>query len=268
VTPFFFGPSGRRMFGIYHPAVGPRPSVSAVLLCNPFGQEAIRVHRCYRVLSERLSRAGVSVLRFDLFGAGDSYGNDGDGDFDGWRQDVLAAHHELVRRSGSSNVRWIGARLGATLALCAAADGCVALRRLLLWDPVLNGAAYLEELRTKHFEALEMSYGMFASEWRKALKPDTDDASEAMGFTLSGRLRSQLELLSLDAIRLPRGIDIQVITDRDDEAVTRWLAAVAPHGQSVGVARVETFDWTTEEAMNSALVPNATIQRIMQSLGE
>jgi hypothetical protein len=53
---------------------------AAVLLCNPFGQEAIRCHRAFRLLSARLASSGIPSLRFDYFGTGDSPGNDGEGD--------------------------------------------------------------------------------------------------------------------------------------------------------------------------------------------
>ena len=33
-----------------------RPASVAVLLCNPFGEEAVRAHRAYRVLAQRLVR--------------------------------------------------------------------------------------------------------------------------------------------------------------------------------------------------------------------
>ncbi len=71
-TAIHFGTSGRELFGIYHAAEVVSPSRPAVLLCNPFGQEAVRAHRIYRILAERLARAGHNVMRFDYYATGDS----------------------------------------------------------------------------------------------------------------------------------------------------------------------------------------------------
>jgi hypothetical protein len=50
----------------------------AVLLCNPFGQEALRSQRGFRVLADRFARTGCATLGFDYFGTGDSDGDDDD----------------------------------------------------------------------------------------------------------------------------------------------------------------------------------------------
>jgi len=65
MTPFHFGDSSRKLFGVYHRAGTASAQAPAVLLCNPFGEEAIRAHRIYRILAERLARHGAHVLRFD-----------------------------------------------------------------------------------------------------------------------------------------------------------------------------------------------------------
>src|SRR5690349_2644367 len=97
--PLYFEADSRRLFGMFHP----RPATAAprrgVLLCNAFGREAIRAHRVFRVLAERLSRAGCDVLRFDYYATGDSAGDDGEVDFSAWPRDILAAHSELLARS-------------------------------------------------------------------------------------------------------------------------------------------------------------------------
>ena len=99
MTPMLFGPASRQLFGLYH--APERESKLAVLICMPLGQEAVRAHRLFRVLSDRLARAGVAVLRFDYHGSGDSPGEDTDGELEGWRRDICTAHEELRRRTGA-----------------------------------------------------------------------------------------------------------------------------------------------------------------------
>ena len=67
----------RRLFGLFPPPE--REGRIAVLICAPFGQEVVRSHRLFRVLSDRLARTGIAVLRFVPYGTGDSPGEDIDG---------------------------------------------------------------------------------------------------------------------------------------------------------------------------------------------
>ena len=62
MTPYYFGDSKRRLFGIFHPATSRQSLNTGVLLCYPVGQEYIRAHRTFLQLSLMLSRAGFHVL--------------------------------------------------------------------------------------------------------------------------------------------------------------------------------------------------------------
>jgi uncharacterized protein len=266
MIPFHFGRSERRMFGALHPSA--QQTQVAVLLCNPFGQEGIRIHRSFRVLAERLSRLGINVLRFDPFGTGDSAGDDEDGDLDGWCGDVQVAHDELLRRSGATRVTWLGARLGATMALRAASTKPMSLRGIVLWDPILDGAAYLQLLRVKHVEALAASYGLIGPPLREHLSADPAVfESESMGFVLSSRLRSQLQVLSPDSSPPLVGIDVGIIADPADATVQKWIDARTRRDERVQFfPSLDRFDWTAEEAMNTALVPAQTLQQLVTTL--
>src|SRR6185369_16185836 len=100
LTPLRFGASARRLFGLYQPPSAGTGNAQCVVLCNPFGQEAIRSHRLLRVLGDRLARAGFAVLRFDYSGTGDSDGDDSEADLGRWVEDVLSADAEARRASG------------------------------------------------------------------------------------------------------------------------------------------------------------------------
>src|SRR5690606_7680103 len=118
----------------------------AALLCNPFGQEAIRAHRVFNVLADRLAQRGVPVLRFDYHATGDSPGDDDAGELMGWAMDILAAQEKLDALARPARRVWIGLRLGALLCAIASRSAAVAPDMLVFWDPVLDGAAYLYEL--------------------------------------------------------------------------------------------------------------------------
>jgi pimeloyl-ACP methyl ester carboxylesterase len=96
-----------------------------------------------------MSAAGHHVLRFDYFGVGESAGASEEGDLEGWRDDIETAVEELKSMAGTPRVSLVGLRLGGTLA------AEVATRRgdieaLALWDPVVSGRGYLDELDAEH----------------------------------------------------------------------------------------------------------------------
>src|SRR5438309_877032 len=91
-----FGTEGRPLFGFYHPPrEGPWRGVG-VVLCRPIGTDQTRSDRAYRHLAERLAASGFACLRFDLFGTGDSGGDEfAPGLVKTWLDDVGLAIDEL-----------------------------------------------------------------------------------------------------------------------------------------------------------------------------
>ncbi|WP_181969773.1 serine aminopeptidase domain-containing protein [Paraburkholderia sp. DHOC27] len=164
-------------FGWLHPAAGRE----GVVLCNPFGYDALCTHRGWRRLAERIAAAGLPVLRFDYPGAGDSLGNEEDpGCVERWIGSIVAAVNHLRHETGVTTITLCGLRLGATLAALAAerlgdVDG------LVLLSPVLSGRNYLRELRAHRQSWLSTTAGMNADPI-----PDTAAYVEAFGFGLHG----------------------------------------------------------------------------------
>ena len=248
-----FTTGGRQLAGVLHPG----DARTGVLMCNPYGQEAVRVQRLQRVLAERLSSKGHAVLRFDWFGTGESMGEDGEGELLGWQDDLLAADARLRADSGCARVVWFGIRLGASVALLAAersaAQGDRAPGGLVLWEPVLDGAHYLAGLGADHERALAYSYGPL----RRNPAVDHGPTSQAIGFEMGPTLRAQLGQLSLS---LPdSGPPIEVLAPPGH----RGLGSSDVGTRRIGLrVFVHDFDWTSEEAMNTALVPAEALREI------
>lgn len=140
---FFFGSSDQQLFGYYH--APPGVERGAVVICPSWGTEYQYAHRALRTLAKRLSEAGMHVLRFDYSGAGDSWGDTTDGDLTRWQDDASAAVEELLAMSGRPKVDVIGLRMGAFVAARAAAVRRD-IKRLILWDPVLDGRSWVREM--------------------------------------------------------------------------------------------------------------------------
>ncbi len=136
---FFFGPPDRELYGFYHPPVG---DGRAVILCPSLGLEYQYAHRALRVLAQRLAENGSHVLRFDYRGTGNSWGKDTEVDLDQWCDDLDLAARELRTMSGKPRLDFVGLRLGGAVAQ-KVGEEFGGVDRLVLWDPVLNGADWI-----------------------------------------------------------------------------------------------------------------------------
>lgn len=268
MTPFAFGPPSRRLTGLFHPAERSGAAGDAVLVCPPWGHEAMRSQRFFRVLADRLTRAGFAVLRFDYHGTGDSPGDDLDGEMEGWRQDVGAAHAELWRLSGAPRIHWLGARLGATLALRAAHEPGSAPTRLLLWDPVVDGPRYLHELHAAHVHALEASLCVPDRTLRRQLGQTPEAFPEGLlGTALSARLLQQLRGIAPAHVTASAVHDTVVLARAQDAPVAQWVGAQRARELPVTLLPLQHgLAWTSEPQPNNAMVPAEALQRLLAEL--
>ena len=267
MKPIRFGTPERQLAGLYLPAAADARGES-VLLCCPFGQEAIRAQRVLYILAERLARAGFDVLRFDYFATGDALGDDEDGDIDGWVGDVLSAHTQLCFESKNTRCSWIGLRLGAAIAALASAKLSVPLEKLILWDPVINGSDYLVELAHAHKEAMQMAYGIrYIIDQKLREVFQCESSSEALGFPLTSRLRTQLEALSPASFAHVRALNVNIFSaDLNlsmSEVELQFAANNVDHKTTLLSPGVV---WTANEMMNASLVPARTLEVIADSL--
>lgn len=269
--PFYFGKRERRLFGVYHPVLRPQvaqpdlPS-TGVILCNPFGQEAVRAHRMLRVLADRLAQSGRAVLRFDPYATGDSAGDDSEADLDGWTDDLHEADLKLRELARVNQTIWIGMRLGASVALRAAHQARQGLSRLILWDPVLDGARYLQFLRERHVQSLVRTFSLVTKPSPPELARDPGSyQDEAIGFSLSPRLRQQIASLDLEVCNLPACPEsIVAITDPDDPDGEHLATLRCDDTRLVIVQLHHGTDWTTDTAENIALVPAGALKLLLQ----
>jgi uncharacterized protein len=261
MRPFFFGRSERLLFGSYHaPAVrSPRPG--AVLLCNPFGQDAIYAHRIYATLAAKLSKVGQHVLRFDYYGTGDSAGEVEDGSQAEWLEDILEAHQELLASSGASRVIWVGLRYGGTLALLASQSLPRSIASLILWDPVVDGAAYLQELAQAHATFMRQEL----RGWRPSLAKDC----EALGFPLGPDLKHAIASIDLADVRPPKARQVTVLSSSQKTCLDRFRQTVAGWSDAAHwVEMTSSSPWNSDQALNALLVPMDTLDAIVARIQE
>jgi pimeloyl-ACP methyl ester carboxylesterase len=134
-----------------------------VVLCNPFGYEALCVHRGWRELAEALAVRGMPTLRFDYPGTGDSSGSEEDPQrLRAWLDSIKAAAAWLRAETGVTRLSFCGLRLGATLAALAA-EALGDIENLVLLAPVSSGRSYLRELEMQHHSWLSAQIGLAGS---------------------------------------------------------------------------------------------------------
>lgn len=124
------------VFGWYSPGRTGR----AVLLCPPLGFEGVATYRGWRDLALRLDAAGLSTLRIDYPGEGESTDEQA-GRLDGQIGAIRRAVRFLREQDGAREVYLIGLRSGATLAaLSGEGEG------LVLLSPFASGRSYLRAM--------------------------------------------------------------------------------------------------------------------------
>jgi pimeloyl-ACP methyl ester carboxylesterase len=267
MTPLFFGHGQRRLFGLYTPArktaAGlPAASTRAVVLCPPLGQEYLHAHRSLRQLANLLAAAGYDVLRFDYYGTGDSAGGMNDADLRGWEDDIATAIDELKDTCDAPRVNLVGLRLGATLAAQVAARRARDTQSLVLWDPVVRGATYLEELmRAGGGETPEARAPI-------PIGPEQGGGHEILGFPITARLQSQLATVDLGALvpSLPKRT-LALWTSSTADQAHLASAAVPPAEARLAMEYIEALPaWLNDADSGAGAVPVAVLHRIVQWL--
>jgi pimeloyl-ACP methyl ester carboxylesterase len=185
-------------------------------------------------------------MRFDYYGSGDSAGGDTDGSVRQWRDDVGTAIEELRDIAGLRSVGLIGVRLGAPLAVACAADR-KDVDRLVLWDPVYDGSAYVHEITGNGSE---------------------HETVEARGFLLTAPVRSEMRAITLEDFRqaLPRTLIVSTVEPDTYGGLEQTLL-----GAKVDVTTAHCPGpqvWEEEADFAAAGMPVAALEEIARWMSE
>ena len=261
--PYYFGDSKRPLYGVYDPPRSARMLDQGVLLCYPLAQEYMRSHWAFRQLVSQLAKTGLHCMRFDFYGSGDSAGASVDGSMAQWHNDVETGLTELKDMAGISKVSLVGLRFGAAIAATAPVQAHK-VKNLVLWDPVVNGAAYMDNLRRLHDSMLK-HHKHYKNPWLKSVN---GEPTEIFGFTFSERMLGDIQALDLlDRKEFSaEGVYLFVSEERPE------YRALKAHLESLGVLegyRVfpDGGDWEDPVAIDKALIASNIIKAIADRLG-
>ncbi|HBR98678.1 MAG TPA: hypothetical protein DD979_15085 [Gammaproteobacteria bacterium] len=246
LQPVFFDEPPR--YGVLHTPAD-APARTPVLICPPIGHEYTRTHRTLKLLAIALARSGHPVLRFDYTGSGDSAGMLEKASVGQWVDDIQRAANYLKTQSQHDQLVLVGARLGAALALQADIPG---LSQRLLWEPVIDGDAYINAARAMHRDAL---HDLDRFRWQQK----HCDPTELLGYRYGDALLNELR-----ALRVP-----------DDawsaEATTVLHYAAGEHAAlPEGVTQVAVpgpARWFDAAYLDDILLDYGVINRIKELLG-
>jgi pimeloyl-ACP methyl ester carboxylesterase len=255
ILPFYFRLPDKPIFGCYHEPSTSRQRSCGILICQPVGHEYVNSHRALRHLAVRLAEAGFPVLRFDYYGCGDSSGDSEDASVAQWLKDISAAVVELRRRSGLFPICMVGLRLGATLATLAAAQrGDV--ESAVLWDPVVEGEKYFDELLLLEKEMLR-----FRPKQRRNQKADVQ--VEVLGFPWSDGFIAEVKDINLGTIAQCFTKNLLVLRSNSEGSTDDWQGRVVRLATRVERRRLEAPEIWLPSADGSLLVPAQVLQAVV-----
>ncbi|WEA01644.1 serine aminopeptidase domain-containing protein [Mucilaginibacter sp. SJ] len=193
------------LYSVYHePEIMDHDDIG-IVLCYPYGQEYIRCHRLYVNLANKLARRGFHVLRFDYYGTGDSSGDFTLVTVPESLNNIKIVIDQFKESCGVSRIVLFGVRFGASLAIMY--SKIYSIDALVLWNPVLDGSAYLKEIDHSYKRWLN---GSFTKEKNKS-----GSFMENFGFQFSDILVKEISGVCIEKGKLSENIP-SLIFDVED----------------------------------------------------
>lgn len=258
---YYFGTAEKPLFGVHHPAQGRTKRSQCVVLCPPIGTELLRSYRAFRQLASMLAKQGYDVLRFDYYGTGDSSGDCVEGTLQQWHQDIHTAIEELKEVSGTDQVSLVGLRLGATLVAGVAKSDEIS--RVILWEPVIDGSAYLQDrIDTDQFYETAIGH-----EELTAKRLEEGEPIGIMGFALSAELRAELNRIDVNHFKGINSERTYLLVREESESTEQLQKVLQDNAGKFGYEHIEhPGEWGEFDAIGSLLLPQATIQAVIACL--
>ncbi len=146
----YFESAGSRLFSMrYQPQTERKEH--AVLICPAYGSEYQRSYRNLQQFAVQLCQAGFDVLRFDYASTGNSQGSCDSATCERFKTNIADAANYLREQVGYKRLSIVGIRIGATLTELTDVHD---VEKTILWDPIIDGNAYLEMLEDFHSQSL------------------------------------------------------------------------------------------------------------------
>jgi len=143
MQPLFIPGKAGPLFAVFYPPVK-LPVKKAILHVPAFAEEMNKSRRMVALQARAFAEQGYGVLVLDLYGTGDSGGDFGEATWQIWLQDLEAAMAWLIGQGAQTITLW-GLRFGCLLAMAFITACRCPVKRLLFWQPIVNGEAFLTQ---------------------------------------------------------------------------------------------------------------------------
>lgn len=237
--PLWLGPASHRLYAALHAASG--APETGVVLVPPLLHEMPRSRRFVTEVASELASLGLPTLRFDFHGTGDSAGSGEGLDLASMHRDLDLATTALRERTRIRRLVLIAWRGGA-LALRGWLERGGSADLILLWEPIVDGGAWIREL--VEGDARERA---LRPPPRAGVARATDPSDgQLMGFPAPSRLRTDLEKTRLDDGLHRDDVPVWAIVRDDPAELSMDIARILPlpanaPSFSIGAAMDATF---------------------------
>lgn len=260
LQPLYFGPPQRTLFGIRHVPADGTSVIGAMTVAPPLLQEGISTQRALWQLCEQLGTAGVASLRFDWYGNGDAGGSAHQMTVDGLAQDAAAA---MAWSQSQGRARTLCLRTGALGVLLAASRAGTPVD-LVLWEPVLDGAAMCDDWERMHRAQVD-------DVGRYPFAAPAMDEDERLGFDLDAAFLRALRGIDARDLALPPGSRVLVTGWTLSPATQAWIERRVAEGVRAEWWPLETGDapdWNDPAQFENQVFPRRGVAKLAGRLAE
>ena len=201
-------------------------------------------------------------MRFDYFGTGDSAGESGEGDMAEWVANARTAAQELRASSGIDRLTLVGVRLGAAIALNVASTDPL-IDRLVLWDPVVSGSRYLDEL-----EAVHARFVVDADRFpKKGAAVQNEDSDELVGMICPPAMRESIRGVDLKQMNANKAKGVSIIVTDDREEYRKLVSSLEKRTPDCSYHVVgDRIAWNNLAELGAVLMPHDLLRTMHQTL--
>lgn len=251
--PFWLGAPSRRLYAALHAVPG--APATGVVLVPPLLHELPRSRRFITEVASELAGQGLPTLRFDFHGTGDSAGSGEELDLSSMHRDLELAVAALRQRTSIKRVVLVAWRGGA-LALRGWLERGGAADLIVLWEPIVDGAAWVRELVES--DARERA---LRPPPRAGVARSTDPSDgQLMGFPAPPRLRAELGNTRIDQGLNRDAVPVWAVVRKDPEELAMRIARTLPLPASAP-------SFSIGAAMDAAFFLTPPVREVVGKLG-